>query len=73
MAKVDLEKFSDVNRKIAIEIDGRQHELPERKAKDKIKDDYLVSYGWKVFRIKWQKLTKEFRDELKNKIIMILK
>ena len=65
--------FADVNRKIAIEIDGRQHELPEQKAKDKIKDDYLVSYGWKVFRIKWQKLTKEFRDELKNKIIMILK
>jgi very-short-patch-repair endonuclease len=64
--------FADVNRKISIEIDGKQHEEPIRKNKDLIKDTYLISQGWKVFRIKWKKLTKEFREEVKNKLIEIL-
>lgn len=63
--------FADKTRKIALEIDGKQHELPERKAKDLIKDQYLISQGWTVFRIKWKKLTEEFREELKNQIIDI--
>lgn len=56
--------FSDPDRKIALEIDGKQHELPERKASDESKDAYLISEGWVVYRIKWQKLTKEFRKVL---------
>lgn len=43
--------FAFINKKIAIEIDGKQHE--ERKDKDKIKDDYLSKTGWRVLRIKW--------------------
>ena len=52
--------FADVNRKIAIEIDGSQHELPERKAKDIEKDKYLTDLGWKIFRIKWNSCYETF-------------
>lgn len=65
--------FADVDRKIAIEIDGSQHEEVGRKIKDGIKDAYLISQGWQVHRIKWQKLTKEFRQEVKDRLEKILK
>ena len=42
--------FAFVNEKIAIEIDGSQHLLPDRKAKDNKKDELLTSNGWKVIR-----------------------
>lgn len=64
--------FADVKRKIAIEIDGRQHKLPERKLSDANKDIHLISEGWQVNRIPWKRLTKESREELKNKLIEIL-
>jgi len=64
--------FADIDRKIAIEIDGRYHDDPERKAKDAIKDNHLISQGWQVHRIKWKKLTKEFRQEVKDRLIKIL-
>jgi len=65
--------FADPLRKIALEIDGKQHELPDRKISDKNKDDYLLSAGWQVHRIKWKRLTKDFREDLKNKIQSIFK
>jgi hypothetical protein len=64
--------FADVDRKIAVEIDGKQHELPERIISDANKDAYLLSQGWQVHRIKWKKLTKESRAELKEKLRSIL-
>ena len=45
--------FALHKRSIAIEIDGQQHEKPERKMSDLKKDEFLTSKGWKVFRIKW--------------------
>ena len=63
--------FADIEYKIALEIDGSQHDLPERKASDKRKDEYLISNGWKIFRIKWKTLTKDTFLELENKIIDI--
>ena len=39
--------------KIAIEIDGQQHKLKERKKSDIKKDAFLNSRGWKVIRIKF--------------------
>lgn len=39
--------------KIALEIDGRQHQDAERKLKDAEKDAYLTSIGWIIFRINW--------------------
>jgi very-short-patch-repair endonuclease len=64
--------FADINRKIAIEIDGRQHNLPDRKISDANKDAFLINQGWQVHRIPWKKLTKDSREELKNKIVEIL-
>jgi len=43
--------FAFANEKIAIEIDGSQHELPERKKKDNEKDRLLNNIGWEVIRI----------------------
>jgi very-short-patch-repair endonuclease len=60
--------FADDERKLALEIDGKQHDYPERKASDDIKDKYLISNGWQVLRIKWQRITPEFRNEVKQKI-----
>lgn len=63
--------FADLDRKIALEIDGRQHELPERKASDEQKDKFLIEQGWQVFRIKWRKLNVQVRQELKEEISKI--
>ena len=41
------------SRKIAIEIDGQQHKLDERKKIDREKDKLLNSLGYKVFRISY--------------------
>lgn len=46
--------FAWIKNKLAIEIDGGQHErFEEYKARDIRKDKYLKSQGWKVLRIKW--------------------
>ena len=56
--------FADPIKKLALEIDGKQHNLLERKLSDEKKDKYLIDNGWKVLRIKWKKISKEFRNEL---------
>lgn len=43
--------FAFVDIKLAIEIDGSQHLLPERKEADNKKDTLLKELGWKVVRI----------------------
>ena len=45
--------FAFAEIKIAVEIDGRQHEDDERKSSDLLKDIHLKSLGWRVIRIKW--------------------
>lgn len=45
--------FAFLDRKLAIEIDGQQHNLPERKEMDERKDKVLSSLGWNIVRIKW--------------------
>lgn len=61
--KIDL-GFKDVscyfldfyfpNIKLNLEIDGKQHNYPDRKIKDKIRDKALIKYGINVYRIKWK-------------------
>ena len=48
--------FAWVEKKLAIEIDGCQHEKPDYKARDIRKDKCLAENGWKVLRIKWKDL-----------------
>jgi len=43
--------FAFEDQMIALEIDGKQHAL--RQDSDKKKDAYLLSKGWKVYRIPW--------------------
>ncbi len=64
--------FAFLDKKIALEIDGKQHDFPERKESDLRKDSSLKSEGWVVYRIRWKKISKEFYQELKNKISDIL-
>lgn len=62
------------DKKIDLEIDGLQHDWPDRMESDQIRDSFLNSIGIKVIRIKWgnpnsSKTNEYFRakiDELKN-------
>jgi len=46
--------FAFIDKKIALEIDGKQHwEDINRINSDKQKDSFLVENGWTVYRIKW--------------------
>ena len=46
--------FAFPDLKLAIEVDGKQHEYEERKISDLEKDRHLNELGWIVFRIKWK-------------------
>ena len=46
--------FAWPNKKCYIEIDGSQHEWPERKKNDEEKDTFYKSLGWKVLRLSWK-------------------
>lgn len=47
--------FAWVNKKLAIEIDGQQHQRDEKqKTRDLQKDKLLKENGWKLLRIKWK-------------------
>jgi very-short-patch-repair endonuclease/endogenous inhibitor of DNA gyrase (YacG/DUF329 family) len=65
--------FADLENKIALEIDGKQHDLPKRQASDLKKDQYLIDNGWRVFRIRWRKLTPEFYQFLENELLRIFR
>ncbi len=46
--------FAWPDRKLYVEIDGSQHEWPERKAKDIEKDEYCKEHGWNCLRLTWK-------------------
>lgn len=45
--------FAFEDKKIAVEIDGRQHKDEDRKKSDNEKDEFLRNLGWSVIRIDW--------------------
>ena len=47
--------FEGVN--VAVEIDGGQHNLPERKESDRKKNELLKLSGWRVFRVTAKEVT----------------
>lgn len=62
--------FAFVNIKLAIEIDGSQHNNEDRKKSDEKKDELLNSLGWKVIRITanvvmndWEQLDSIFNQD----------
>lgn len=61
--------FAINNKMIALEIDGKQHNWPDRKLKDEEKDKFLTEQNWKVYRIKWKNIRNpEGSDYIKNEI-----
>lgn len=63
--------FAFVNQMVAIEIDGSQHLLPERKESDDKKDKLLNDLGWFVVRISENEIKTNIK-EVFNKITSIL-
>ncbi len=61
--------FEGVN--VAVEIDGSQHELPERKESDIKKDKLLNTLGWRVFRVT-AKEVKSKGDEVINRLVKFI-
>lgn len=54
---------------IDLEIDGKQHTYPERKALDEVRDRYLSGLGYIIYRIPWNAFkTTEGKAEMQNKI-----
>jgi len=64
--------FAFVNEMVAVEIDGSQHLLPDRKEKDDKKDKLLNELGWLVIRIS-EKEIKTNIDEVFKQILLLLK
>ena len=50
---------------IAIEVDGKSHELISRKEQDQKKDIFLKEQGWKVLRFKNQQVMEHLEDCVK--------
>lgn len=68
--------FAFNNEKIAIEIDGSQHLLPDRIESDKKKDELLLENGWKVIRITAKEIISNldnFINELEKLLISDVK
>lgn len=61
-----------LSNKIDLEIDGKQHELEDRKEHDRVRDERLMKVGYKVYRIKWKNLPK-YNDYIKDEIDKFLK
>jgi very-short-patch-repair endonuclease len=65
--------FAFEDKKLAVEIDGRQHQDGERKQSDKIKDAYLQNKGWQVIRIVWSNPKTQSGKEALHSQIKLLK
>lgn len=56
-------------RKIDLEIDGKQHEYPDRKESDQERDSLLIQNGYEVYRIKWKNpITEENKKYIESEI-----
>jgi very-short-patch-repair endonuclease len=63
--------FAFENEKVAIEIDGKQHELPERMESDQEKDNLLIKDGWRVYRIEAKQILERL-DEVMIEVIRFI-
>ena len=61
------------DRKIDLEIDGKQHKYKDRQESDIKRDNFLISKGYEVYRIDWNEINTENGKKLmKNKINQFL-
>jgi len=54
--------FSFENEKVAVEIDGSQHQNEEQIKSDKNKDNLLIKEGWRVFRVTAKQVNKNIKE-----------
>ena len=54
-------------KKIDMEIDGKQHEYNDRKDSDKKRDTLLKKNGYKVYRIKWNEINTDNGKKMMEK------
>lgn len=60
--------------KIDLEIDGKQHNYQDRSESDLIRDEYLKSLGYTIYRISWNEINSvEGKTEMKEKISKFIK
>lgn len=63
-----------IKEKLAIEIDGGLHKLEEIRKKDKRKDEFLRSLGWKIYRVEWTGVkNKKLLNEKINSLLRIIR
>lgn len=59
--------------KIDLEIDGKQHQYNDRKQSDILRDKFLTTEGYFVYRIKWNEINSiEGKQMMKDKIELFL-
>lgn len=56
--------FAFMNENVAVEIDGSQHLLPDRKERDEKKDKLLIENGWTIIRISENEIKKNIEETL---------
>lgn len=54
--------FAFIDLKLAIEIDGSQHLLPDRVISDNMKDKKLIKNGWSIIRFSSNEVTRNFEN-----------
>ena len=65
-----LDFYIEINgKKIDLEIDGKQHEYPERRESDLLRDDILKKNDFIVYRIKWKNpINEKNKSHMKEEI-----
>lgn len=68
--KYFLDFYIEINdRKIDLEIDGKQHQYKDRKIHDIERDKYLSKYGLEIYRIPWNEINSKIgKEQMENKI-----
>ena len=66
--------FAFEDKRFALEIDGKQHQQPDRMKKDQKKDVFLMKSGWRVHRIPWKSINNSSSKKyMKGQIDTLLK
>ncbi len=64
--------FAFLDQRIAVEIDGKQHNYPDREERDKRKDGVLRDKGWVIHRVPWKNPINETnRKHLREQVIIL--
>ena len=64
--------FAFIEIKLCVEVDGKQHYItPEAIEHDRIRDEFLISQGWKIYRINWITLCNNAVEEIDELINFI--